>query len=527
MRLALASSSNRFRTRPLTVVVYVVGAVLAYESAQYLINDDFVGLAYAAIVSVCAVIVIGMLKNWRNGVYLFFTWLLFEDFARKFLGNNMAIYFAKDFLALVVLISFALACRQRGEKSFSPPFLLPLLIFVWFGALQVFNPASTSIWFGLMGFKMFFYYVPLLFVGYALLNSEEELRRFFRINIGLALVIMSLGITQSILGKGFLNPAQPADDLRELSALYRVSSLTGAIAYRPTSVFVSTSRYANFINVASLLIFGFGGYLLLRQKKWRVLVFIAIAVAATAAFLTTSRGTFLWTIINLIVTSAAFIWGAPWRQGEALRVFRAIQRAALAAALGIILLFITYPDSLLSRLAIYQETLSPSRPGSELTHRTWSYPIQNFLGAFSYERWPWGYGIGTTALGGQYVARFFRVKPPVMGVESGYGTLVVEMGIGGLVLWIAVSSAICISAWRVTKSLKGSPWFPAGFVLFWYSFVLLFPSTWAGMQSYEDYLLNAYLWLGLGILFRLPTIALSSHSETAVRAGQIQPSRIR
>src|SRR5437899_6647772 len=43
--------------------------------------------------------IFGILNNWRHGVYLFLAWLLFEDFARKFLGNNMAIYFAKDFLA--------------------------------------------------------------------------------------------------------------------------------------------------------------------------------------------------------------------------------------------------------------------------------------------------------------------------------------------------------------------------------------------------------------------------------------------
>ena len=53
--------------------------------------------------------------------------------------------------------------------------------------MQVFNPASTTIWYGLMGFKLFFYYVPLLFLGYALLNSEAELRRFFKVNLILML----------------------------------------------------------------------------------------------------------------------------------------------------------------------------------------------------------------------------------------------------------------------------------------------------------------------------------------------------
>src|SRR5260221_11542006 len=116
MRLALASSSSRFRVRPLTVVIYVIGAVLAYQSAQYLINGNFVGLAYAAIVCVCGVIVIGILRNWRNGVYFFLSWLLFEDFIRKSLGNNIAIYFAKDFLVLVMLISFAAVPRQIMDR---------------------------------------------------------------------------------------------------------------------------------------------------------------------------------------------------------------------------------------------------------------------------------------------------------------------------------------------------------------------------------------------------------------------------
>jgi hypothetical protein len=510
MRVASALSSGQFRNGPLlTIGTIIVGALAAYQAAEYVIRGDFTGMAYAGMALVGGAIVIGILNNWRNGVYFFLSWLLFEDFARKFLGNNMAIYFAKDFLALVVYISFLAAIRRKEVTSFRPPFLAPLLIFIWFGVIQIFNPASTSIWYGLMGFKMFFYYVPMIFLGYALINSEVQLRRFFSVNMVLALMIISLGIAQSILGPSFLNPEHPAEDIRYLSGLYRVSE-AGGLAYRPNSVFVSNGRYANFITVAWLLVLGFSGYLLLRQRRGRALAFIAIAVTATGAFLTASRGSFMWGMINALATSVAFIWGAPWRQGEALRVFRAIQRAALGIGLGIVLLFYAYPDALLTRLAIYEETLMPNRPTSELMHRSWDYPVRNFLGAFDYDRWPYGYGIGTASLGGQYVARFFKVKPVGVGVESGYGTLVVEMGIGGLLLWIVMSLAITVSAWKVVKKLKGSPWFPLGFVIFWYALFLLFPATFGGMQPYEDFLLNAYLWLLLGVLFRLPTLALSA-----------------
>ncbi|HXM25384.1 MAG TPA: hypothetical protein VN957_05135 [Chthoniobacterales bacterium] len=521
MRITSGLSSGQFRKGPLvTIGTLVVGALAAYQAAEYVIRDDFTGMAYAGMALVGGAIVIGILNNWRNGVYFFLSWLLFEDLVRKFLGNNMAIYFVKDFLALVVFISFLAAARRKEVAFFRPPFLGPVLIFVWFGLLQVFNPASTSIWYGLMGFKMFFYYLPLVFLGYALINSEAQLRRFFTVNMVLALIIISLGITQSILGHSFLNPAIQAEELRELSTLYRVSS-TGALAYRPNSVFVSAGRYLNFTLVAWLLALGLSGYLLLRHKRGRVLAFIAIAVTATGAFLTTSRGVFMWGMINTLVTSVAFIWGAPWRHGAALGVFRGILRVALGVGLGIVLLFYAYPDALFSRLDIYEGTLMPSSSRSELAYRTWDYPVQNFLAAFDYDRWPYGYGIGTASLGTQYVARIFNAKPPGVGVESGYGTLVVEMGIGGLVLWIVMSLAITISAWKVVKKLKGSPWFPLGFVIFWYALFLLFPQTFGGMQPYEDFLLNAYFWLLLGMLFRLPTIGLSP--QFAANAPAAQP----
>jgi len=168
----------------------------------------------------------------------------------------------------------------------------------------------------------------------------------------------------------------------------------------------------------------------------------------------------------------------------------------------------------------------PSSSASELQVRTWDYPVNNFLGAFGYERWPYGYGIGTLSLGTQYVARIFHVKPPIIGVESGFGTIVLEMGVGGLILWFVMSFAILFSAWQVVKKLRGSPWFPLAFVIFWYAGLLLLPMTFAGMQPYQDFVLNAYLWLLLGILFRLPTLAVSVQ-YAAAQSPQTYAPRIR
>lgn len=511
MRIPALASFGNFRRRPLVMLAFLLFFVAAVgKTANYVIAGDMTGLGLVALAFVGCALVIAMLSNWRNGLYFFLTWLLFEDLARKYLGNNMAIYFAKDVLAAVVYLSFFLAYRRKEVTSFRPPFLVPVLLFVWFGVMQVFNPASTNLIYGVLGLKLFFYYVPLLLVGYALLNSEEQLRRFFFVNIVLVIIIASLGIAQSVLGHTFLNPERPAEDIRELSTNYRVSPISGLLSYRPTSVFVSTGRFSNFLLVSLLLAVGFLGYLLLRHKKGRNLTFFALVIVSGAIVLGAARGTLLWSAGSVLVFAVAFVWGAPWRQREVIRVLRTVQRAALGISLALGLLFFVFPEALLSRVAFYQETLLPSSSASELQNRTWDYPIQNFVGAFGYDRWPYGYGIGTTALGTQYVARIFGSKPPVTGVESGFGTLVIEMGIGGLVLWFVMSFAILLSAWRVVKKLRGSPWFPLAFVIFWYAGLLLLPMTFAGIQPYEDFVLNAYFWLLLGILFRLPTLAVSA-----------------
>jgi len=528
MRFSLQVSPFQIRRSPIFIFGFLVFFfVAAYKTASYVIAGDMTGLAFVTLAFAGCAFIVAMLNSWRNGLYFFLTWLLFEDFARKYLGNNMAIYFAKDVLAAVVYLSFFLAYRRKEVTSFRPPFLVPVLLFVWFGVMQVFNPASTSLMYGVLGLKLFFYYVPLLFVGYALLNSETELRHFFFVNMILALIIVSLGIAQAIIGHTFLNPAIVAEDIRELSTLYRVSPISGLTMYRPNSVFVSTGRFGNFLLVTWLLVFGFSGYLLLRHKRGRTLAFIVLALTVAGLALCSSRGVVLWSSGSALVGTVAFVWGAPWRQREVLRVLRGVQRTVLGIVLGIVVLLATYPEALLSRVAFYTETLSPSSSASELQSRTWDYPLRNFLGAFGYDRWPYGYGIGTTSLGTQYVARIFNAKPPVIGVESGFGTLVVEMGIGGLVLWFVMSFAILFSAWRVVKKLRGSPWFPLAFVIFWYAGLLLIPMTFNGIQPYEDFVLNAYFWLLLGILFRLPTLAVSAQYAAVAQLPQTYSTRMR
>jgi hypothetical protein len=139
--------------------------------------------------------------------------------------------------------------------------------------------------------------------------------------------------------------------------------------------------------------------------------------------------------------------------------------------------------------------------------------------AFAHADWPYGYGIGTASLGTQYVSRLFGAPDPRIGVESGLGTLIVEMGILGPILWLWWSLALVRSGWRVVRGLRATPYFPIGFSIFWFAALLLVALTYFSIGPYQNYVFNAYLWVMVGILFRLPKFL-----ESARAAAEAQPA---
>jgi hypothetical protein len=159
-------------------------------------------------------------------------------------------------------------------------------------------------------------------------------------------------------------------------------------------------------------------------------------------------------------------------------------------------------------------------PDSETANRVWTYPVTELGKALSDPDRILGHGIGTTSLGGQYVSRIMQVPSTRFVVESGYGSLILEMGILGLVLWLAWTSILVIEAFKTLLKLKGTWAFPLALSIFWFTIYLLFARTFQGIVAYQDFVLNAYLWLLIGILFRLPgLVAQDSNSEVGTRGS--------
>jgi hypothetical protein len=477
---------------------------LSWTVAGWVITDNttYMILAVAAVLSVA--ITMAILKDWRSGLVIFLCWLVLEDMIRKYFGNSMIIFFAKDVIIGITYVSMLLARRKNQLLVFKPPFMLWLAIFFWMALAQVFNPHSPSMFFGLLGLKTYFYYVPLMYAGYAILRTEEDLRKVLMLNMWIAIVVAGLGVLQSFGGGGFLNPEGMAPELYELSHLSRQAPQSRLMADRATSVFVSDGRFGMFLLLLFILAFGTAGYLLMRTKRGRGVVYLAVGIVTLATIMSSSRGTNVYMVIDAIVLGLAFFWGAPWRQRQAFRMGKAIRWMAMVAGTAILLALLIFPDAVKARWAFYSETLSPSSPNYELGFRAWEYPLRSLEAISSQPNLITGNGTGIASLGAQYVTKLTGVHTLGLGSESGYGTLILEFGALGPILWTLWTFAVFISSWKVVRKLKQTALFPIGFAIFWYAFMLLGPFTFYGLNTYQNYLTCAYLWLILGMLFRLP-----------------------
>jgi hypothetical protein len=519
-------NSTAIDSRLVRAVAMMAGLFfLTWMVAGWVIDENTTYMALCVLGVLGIVMTMAILKDWRSGLFIFLCWLVLEDMIRKYLGNSIVIFFAKDLILGITYGSMLLARRKNQLLTFRPPFIFWLAMFFWLGVAQVFNPNSPSFFFGLLGMKTYFYYVPMMFAGYALLRTEEDLRKVLMLNMWIAIVVAGLGVLQSFGGGGFLTPDGMAPELYELSHLVREAPQSHLLTNRATSVFVSDGRFGMFLMLLFILAFGTAGYLLLRTKRGRAVVFLAVGLVALASILSGSRGTVVYMVIDAIVLGLAVFWGAPWRQKQAFRLGKAIRGMLAFATVAIVLAALFFPDTLKARWAFYSETLLPSSSNFELGYRAWEYPERNLESIFEQPHWQMGNGIGVASLGVQYVTKLVGVRPLMVGAESGYATLIIEFGILGPVLWTFWTFSLFYSAWKVVRKLRQTSLFPIGFAIFWYAFMCLGPFTFYGMNTYQNYLTCAYLWLTVGMLFRFPGLLAEDQARKAsadLQAQQLQ-----
>src|ERR1035437_4856102 len=235
MQLSIGSMGGKRQIQGLVMALVIVGVI--WELASWIIAGSDQTLIMFGLGLVLVGLTVYILNDWRSGVFLFMLWLLFEDLARKYLGNSTIIFFAKDLLIGIAYLSFYFAKRRRQVEVFKIPFLVPLGMFFALAVIQVFNTWTPSIFYGLLGLKIYFYYAPLMLLGYAMIERPAILERFLVVNLAAGIAIAGLGIVQSVVGGSFLTPDDIAPELYGLTHTLRYSPVTHSASAVTSSVF--------------------------------------------------------------------------------------------------------------------------------------------------------------------------------------------------------------------------------------------------------------------------------------------------
>jgi hypothetical protein len=271
------------------------------------------------------------MQRWRLAVKTALVLLVIEGALRKWVlpGAQDLTYFAKDLILVGAYIGFL---RDEARSRLAGP-SLPivsgmLLLGGLFGLVEVFNPELPSLMVGILGWKSYFLYVPLLWVIPALFRTDAELWTFLRRYVLLALPIGLLGTLQ------FRAPVDSALNTYARGGPEADVATFGSQGHaRVTGTFSYISGYSMYLQATAILILA-----LLASRNWRIRedrwLFVTLAVTILGMFSTGSRGPVLMLVLLLPVYLAMSVLRERGGSSTFLRLAGAT--AVLAILLGLV-----------------------------------------------------------------------------------------------------------------------------------------------------------------------------------------------
>jgi hypothetical protein len=378
-------------------------------------------------------------RNWRKATQAALVLLVLEGAIRKwvFPGSQQLIYFAKDLLLIGCYAGFVQdRSRDRARVPLPPAFILLVGLTAAWAGLNVFNPRLPNILVGVLGFKAYFLYIPLIVLIPACFPDDRQLARFLARYALLAIPVGLLGLFQ------FASPASS-----ELNTYARAG--VGDAAYvatfgssehvRVTGTFSFISGYTSFLLAITILLLALLGSTGWRFRGHRAL-YLALALSLLGMLMSGSRGPVLILAIlfpfywYLAVLRERDMGGTVGRAILAIGVVAAGLWAFGGEALGAFLGRASGTSDVAGRL------IAPFLTPWELLPR---------IGLF-------GYGTGSTHQTAAAVAPSIIPYSWLDGLltEGETGKIMVELGPLGFILIYAFRLVLVVIAFGYAKSLR-------------------------------------------------------------------------
>ncbi|MDP3725180.1 MAG: O-antigen polymerase, partial [Nanoarchaeota archaeon] len=351
---------------------------------------------------------------WRPLVLGVFIWMFIGDAIRKLIPTQpWQLMLVLDIIVGLTYFLFVIDCVKNKKFLWRPPFLVPILVFSAIFLWSALGPYSTGFGAAAVGFRNYLWFVPLMFLGYEMFDSKEQVLKFCRVLSCIAIPLFILAGIQQVFHNTditLLNPFAEGHRVRS-GDINLVSSVFGS-AQR----FGMVSMFLFFLGIAA------------RSP--------ATLFAFASVMLSGSRSAFVLSVFGFI---ALLFFGKKQFFGKA---------SSVKIAVGILAVIV-----LLWSVPSFRDTISfQVKEGIPMIGKS---RIGIFAGEMR-EVWgnhfSWfGRGAGAFSQGVRYVGKEQALSYEKSLGETGIRNLLLELGVIGLVafyvMWASVLYAM-VKTWK-------------------------------------------------------------------------------
>lgn len=437
-----------------------------------------------------AVVVLGVatligVQSWRLAVVLALVYLPIEGILWVALYPHTApAALAKDFLFVIpAYVGFFYSYMKSKQNFVFPGFpLLPVLLLAGLVIVEIFNPLLSRLLVGLVGAKVWLFYIPMAFLGYQLVRSRSDLDRLLNIMCLVAIVPAVVGIVEAVLyytGHSSFVYSLYGSAASAATQGFAAISVGGAGFRRVPSTFSFVAQY--YIFMTSMVAFGYAWWRRAQDgswtRRWRLAVWLLFLVAALTSG---ARGALAF--VPLLLIAILLIDGR-------LGVSSVGVIGALVAGLALMIALVgasatgTISDLITNaRVQIHTVFVTGLR---EASHHI-------FLGS----------GTGSDTNAARYVSGAFSAAGGWQ--ESYLAKSILELGIVGLALIATVFGSILVRGIRIRRRLRDPGLIAMASAILG---LMIWGIIYTVKAQYLDFdPLNLYFWLFTGILFKLAVL---------------------
>jgi O-antigen ligase len=391
-----------------------------------------IALAFAGLLLVLSA------RFWRIGTWAALVLMIYEGALRKWFLPQFQehIYFLKDILLLGAYVGCFFGARLMRNRPLVQRHAANVIIALYaaFCLLQVLNPRLPNWKIGLYGFESYLFYIPLMYMVPELLPDERTLRRFVTGLLAVSAVPLVLGLVQFNL---------PADHPlnRYVWSDQAIATFGAGLDHaRVTSTFSYITGYSAFLTGLAVVLLAVA--LFERRRGIRVLLYGALLLTVADLLMTGSRA-----------PVAQFALAAPvvvlfTLASSAKRHVRAALVALVALALlgfGVATFFADAHHAFADRV------VTNDTENVERVARLWTGTLDAIHNGGVV-----GYGIGATLPGSTFLNDSGPTADGPPWVEAELEHVVVETGLVGFLLTLAVRILLPLQLYRSLRQFPQS-----------------------------------------------------------------------